>query len=76
MSEMDIGQFGNLTSAGCTLQKSFLYKIRLVDFLYRTGIFAKSSRDSAKSDGPALEFRYYRRQNLIVDFVETISVDI
>ncbi len=73
---MLVSQRSHLTAARSTLYESFLDKIGFVNILYCSGILSKSCRDGSKPYGSPAELSYDCTQNFVVDFVESVAVDI
>ena len=73
---MLIRQFGSFPSPRCPFQESFLDEERLIDFLDRAGIFTESRCDGRDAHRPSAEFVDNREKNFIVDFVQSVFVDV
>ena len=73
---MTICQFGNHPSTRGALDKALHDEERLVYLLYRSAIFSDGRGDSRDTHGSTLELIDDGEQDLIVDFIESILVDI
>lgn len=73
---MLVGEMGHFASAGSALDETLLDQEWLIDLLYRAGILAEGGGDCCQAHGAAAELVDDCQQNLIVDFVEAVTVDI
>ena len=73
---MLIRQFRHFTTTGSTLQETFLYQERFIDFFHRTGVFTQSRGDGGQAYRTAIELIDNTGQYLGVDFIQAISLDI
>ena len=75
-TEVVIGQFGDHTATRGTFDEAFHDKERLVDLLHSTSILANGSGDGSDAHRTTLELIDNGEQDLVVDFIETILVDV
>ena len=73
---MRIGKLGYFPSARRALDKALFDKIRLIDLLERTGIFAQCRCNRRQTHRATFELVDNRYQYFVIDFIETVLVDI
>ena len=73
---MLVSQFGDFTATRRTLQEAFLNQERFIDFFHRTRVFTESRGNGGQAHRPSVELIDDGRENLVVDFIQTISVDV
>ena len=73
---MLVGQLSNHTSARCTLYETFHYKEWLINLLNGSSILTDSCSDGSDTHRTSAELIDDGEQNLVIDFVETILIDI
>ena len=73
---MFVGQFRHFTPARGTLQKAFFYEERFIYLLQRAGILAQGRCDGGQTYGSSFKLIDNGTQNLIIHFIESVSVDI
>ena len=71
---MLIRQFGGFATSRSAFNESFFDKVRFIDILYRTGIFAHGGSDSVQTHRSAAELINNSGQQLVVDLVQTEGV--
>lgn len=71
-----IGKVGDFASAWRAHEETLLDEVGFVNLLNGADVFAKSRGDSANADGTAMELVDEREQNLVVDFVQSVAVDV
>ena len=73
---MVVGEFGHHAATRCALDEAFHDEEWLVDILYRPRVFADGCGYGAQANGAAAKLVDNRQEDLIVDFIETIFVDV
>ena len=73
---MLVSQFGHFTATRRTLQETFLYQERFIDFFHCARVFTESGRDGGQTHRTSVELIDNGRENLVVDFIQAITVDV
>ena len=75
-AEVAVGEFRDFASARCALDESLFDKEGLVYFFYGAGIFSDCCRYCCQTYRSSFEFVDYGQQDTVVDFIESVSVDV
>ena len=75
-AEVAVGEFRDFASARCALEESLFDKEGLVYFFYGAGIFSDCCRYCCQTYRSSFEFVDYGQQDTVVDFIESVSVDV
>ncbi len=73
---MFISQFSHFTSAGGTFQETLFDKERLIHLFQSSGIFTQCRSNGSKPYRTAFEFINNGAKYLIIDFIESVLINI
>ena len=71
-----VGELGHFASTRGAVDEALFHKIWLIHFLDGAGVFAHRHSNSVEPNGTALKLVDDGEQNFIVDFVESVFVDV
>ena len=74
--QMLVGEFGHFASTRGAVDEALFHKIWLIHFLDGAGVFAHRHGNGVEPNGTALKLVDDGEQNFIVDFVESVVVDV